>query len=49
MCFKHALLLVNDIDKIAHHLNVVSCALAKPKENDDWRGTLIFQTHKNWW
>ena len=26
---------VGDIDKITRHLNVVRCALSKPKENDD--------------
>jgi len=26
---------VDDVDKITHHLNVVRCALAKLKENDD--------------
>ena len=36
---------VDDVDKITRHLNVVRCTLAKPKENDDWRRTLIFQTH----
>jgi len=35
---------VDDVDKITCHLNVVRCALAKPKENDDWRRTSIFQT-----
>ena len=35
---------VDDVDKIIHHLNVIRCTLAKPKENDDWRRTLIFQT-----
>ena len=35
----------DDVDKITRHLNVVRCALAKPKENNDWRRTLIFQTH----
>ena len=36
--------LVDDVDEIACHLNVMRCALSKPKENDDWRTTLIFQT-----
>jgi len=36
--------LVDDADEIARHLNVARCALAKPKENDDWHRTLIFQT-----
>jgi len=40
---------VDDVDKITSHLNVVRGALAKPKENDDWRRILIFQTHQNWW
>jgi len=35
---------VDYVDKITCHLNVVRCALAKPKENDDWRRTSIFQT-----
>jgi len=35
---------VDDVDKITCHLNVVRCALAKSKENDDWRRTSIFQT-----
>ena len=34
----------DDVDKIVLHLNVVRCALAKPKENNDWRRTSIFQT-----
>ena len=28
-------LLVDDVDKITHHLSVVRCALTQPKENDD--------------
>ena len=36
---------VEDVDKITRHLNVVRCALAQPKESDDWRRALIFQTH----
>ena len=35
---------IDDVDKIIRHLNVVRCALAQPKESDDWRRTLIFQT-----
>ena len=35
---------VDDVDKITRHLNVVRYPLAKPKENDDCRRTLIFQT-----
>ena len=34
----------DDVDRITHHLNVVRCTLAQPKENDDWHRTLIFQT-----
>ena len=36
--------LVDDVDEIACHLNVMRCALANPKESDDWRRTSIFQT-----
>jgi len=35
---------VDDVDKIVRHLNMVRCALAKPKENDDWHRTSIFQS-----
>jgi len=35
---------VDAVDKITRHLNVVRCALAKLKDNDDWRRTSNFQT-----
>jgi len=28
-------LLVDNVDEITYHLNVMRCALSKPKENDD--------------
>ena len=33
---------IDDVDRI--NLNVVRCALAQPKESDDWHRTSIFQT-----
>jgi len=44
--------LIDDIDGITRRLNVVRCALAQPKESDDGRRSIIFQTltkisHKN--
>ena len=33
-----------NVDMITRHLSVVRCALAQPKENDDWCRSSIFQT-----
>ena len=33
-----------DVDRITYSLSVMRCTLARPKENDDWRRSLIFQT-----
>jgi len=35
---------INDVDVITCWLSVVRCALALPKESDNWRRSTIFQT-----
>ena len=35
--------LINDVDGITCWFSVMKCALAQPKESDDWRRSIIFQ------